>query len=135
MSGPLPIRIPTSVIHETFDDEAVLVNLQSGAYFSVRGAALGLWERIRSGATIPDLLDGGSGGEEDVRVLLDVLRNEGLIEDGPGSGAPHVNGGLAARLMPTAFAGALEKFTDVESLLMLDPIHDVGPEGWPSPAP
>jgi hypothetical protein len=121
------------VFHETFDDEAVVVNLQSGAYFSVRGPALALWERIRSGATSSELLDAGSGAGGDVTVLLDVLRIEGLIEGAPGNGAPLVEGALAERLAATVFAGALEKFTDVEGLLLLDPIHDVGPEGWPRP--
>jgi hypothetical protein len=135
LSVPEPIRIPTFVIHETFDDEAVVVNLRSGAYFSVRGSALGLWERIRSGATSTELLDPASGGARDVTILLDVLRIEGLIEGAPGSRPPHVNGDLAERLAPTVFAGAFEKFTDVEGLLMLDPIHDVGAEGWPRPGP
>jgi len=29
----------------------------------------------------------------------------------------------------------LQKYTDMADLLLLDPIHEVGEQGWPHPAP
>lgn len=134
MSRSDRIHIPDSVIHETFEDEAVVVNLRSGAYFSVREPALAIWERIRAGATTGEI-DDSSAASADVSILLDVLRSEGLIEAPPdcADGPPLDDRPLADRLGSTIFDGAMEKFTDVEGLLMLDPIHDVASEGWPRP--
>jgi hypothetical protein len=37
---------------------------------------------------------------------------------------------------PAAFEPPLlEKFTDMEDLLLLDPVHEVDGRGWPHPAP
>jgi hypothetical protein len=38
--------------------------------------------------------------------------------------------------LPAEYARpALSKFEDVAEMLLMDPVHDVGPAGWPNPAP
>src|SRR5262245_32586009 len=44
------------VIAEHFEDEYVIVNLKSGAYYGLRGTGAIIWEMIVSGATRADIV-------------------------------------------------------------------------------
>ena len=52
------------------------------------------------------------------------------VEDPP-RGAVHLKMGAAG--LPFS-APTLEAYRDLQSLFLLDPVHEVGEEGWPSPA-
>ena len=68
--------------------------------------------------------------------LLDELAAEGLIEPDGASGDADV----AAAAPPTTNgrlpfqAPVLEKHSDMQDLILLDPVHEVGPRGWPHTA-
>jgi hypothetical protein len=50
----------------------------------------------------------------------------------PAADSTEVNSGVR----PTFESPTLAKFTDMEDLLLLDPVHEVSPDqGWPHPAP
>ena len=102
------------VLDEVFDGEAVLVNLRTGRYYSLDAAATEVWGAVVAGEPLPD------GGAAFARRLVDeelAITDELLPE-------PSDDGG------PT-----MEVFTDMEDILLLDPIHDVDYEaaGWPTP--
>ena len=70
--------------------------------------------------------------------LLAQLQQENLIVpvDGVASIAldqllPSTNG----HEKPSFNAPALQKYSDMQELLLLDPIHDVDEAGWPKPNP
>src|SRR5262245_26357185 len=70
-----------------------------------------------------------------VREFLSALLEEGLVEatgqaTSASNGAPAATNGAARR--PFA-PPRLERHTDMQDLLVLDPIHDVGETGWPTP--
>jgi hypothetical protein len=129
------------VVHESFVDEAVIVNLNSGAYYSLDKCGLAIWNLIAAGASIGEMVDRISGrytaAREDILAavveLISSLRREDLIQpaaEGNNLGiAPDANsnGGEKIPFEPPR----LNKFTDVEDLLVLDPIHDVDAAGWP----
>src|ERR1700691_5728472 len=58
------------VVHESFVDEAVIVNLNSGAYYSLDKCGLAIWNLIAAGASIGEMVDRISGrytaGREDI---------------------------------------------------------------------
>jgi hypothetical protein len=128
-----------AVVSETIDGEAVVINLERGVYFSIRGTGLAIWTDLLAGMEIDDVakrLAGtyGSAGPSvaaDARRFLDRLVEEGLIRERaaavatPPAAAAIAAGG--AYEPPT-----LEKYTDMEALLLLDPIHDVDEAGWPN---
>ena len=95
-----------NVIHETIEGEVILIDLKTGTYYSLRDSGAAIWQSIEQGA-----------GEDDIEA-------EPMAR-------PSDNG--AARL-PFA-APVLEKHTDMQDLILLDPVHEVGAEGWPHPAP
>ena len=122
----MSIRINApDIIQETFDDESVIVNLRQGLYYSLNKTALPLWEEIVKGTCLDQLHAGGHEFSADKVVgFLKELRAENLIivegEDIPEAGSP------------TDF---LQKFEDLQDLLLLDPIHDVDERGWPHAKP
>ena len=81
------VRIPENVISEAFEDEVVLLNLNTGFYFSLTGTGAKIWEllgrsedltAIRAAiladyAVEPDSLD------EDLRQLVAQLTEHGLV--------------------------------------------------------
>ncbi len=133
-----------AVIAEVIDGEAIIVNLDSGAYYSLRGSACAIWELFAQQLTAAEVTAtltaryAGSPAviEAGVKTLLDELVGEQLLTpaaDGlPASLPPSANGHAAH---PPFEPPMLEKFTDMADLLLLDPIHEVDEMGWPHAAP
>jgi hypothetical protein len=128
------------VVHETIDGETILVQLETGNYYSLRGTADETWKLLESGLSIDgavaedvdrSLIDGG------VRALADELVRERLLEPYvPGDGAAAPSGSFALDPpAPTFAAPTLEKYTDMQGFLLLDPIHESDSTGWPHPKP
>lgn len=134
------IRLNTpDVIHESFDNESVIVNLRIGIYFSLNEAGLPLWEEIGKGTTDERLValwrakqeTDEAGARAVVGAFLKELQDEQLIvSDEPGALSAPAGDPPAGIVRPT-----LQKYTDLQDLLMLDPIHDVDERGWPHSKP
>jgi hypothetical protein len=137
----VPAFRPTSadVAHERVDDEVIAINLATGAYFSMTGPAADCWTLLVAGtateaaagvlaaryATEPSLVGA------DVNALTARLVEEGLLaERQDGAAVPEAEALLTAPTAPYR-TPVLEKFDDMEELLLLDPIHDVDAAGWP----
>ena len=76
--------------------------------------------------------------ERAVNQLLDELREEELIVADDANGKLPSNDNVAGTTKPEASPRAefrtpiFEKFTDMQELILLDPIHQVDEAGWPS---
>ncbi len=128
------------VVMESFGGEVVLVQMKSGNYYSLQGSAPLIWELIERGSSVEETVDfllaRHSGDEEEVRRsvrnLVEELVAESLIV--PVTGAlPKVSTEAPVPEDPgTPFVlPVLERYTDMQELLFLDPIHDVDESGWP----
>jgi hypothetical protein len=131
------------VIGEVIEGEAIIVNLESGAYYSLQGTGALVWTLLGSGASLENINavvtaqytgDAGSIAQA-VLSLVEELQREGLIsavETAPGDSF------AAAPVLPVErrefVAPVLAKYTDMADLLLLDPIHEVDAPGWPQPA-
>ncbi|WP_129670916.1 PqqD family protein [Candidatus Chloroploca sp. Khr17] len=133
-----------AVISEIVDGEAIVVNLDSGAYYSMRDSAGVIWAALLHGndaQAIGTLLSEvyGMSAETvagEVDTFLDQLLAEQLVV--PAVNPPEALPPLLIDLPPdeTFTSPLLEKYTDMADLLLLDPIHEVDAEtGWPQPAP
>lgn len=132
------------IISEVIGDEAVIVNLDSGAYYSVSGAGTEIWSVAQHGGTVAEAIQyvAGcySGSEGDfvtaVTSFVQELHAEGLIrlQEPPQANrtttfdAPPTAAGIRPFVVPV-----LEKYTDMAELLLLDPVHEVTGAGWPKP--
>jgi hypothetical protein len=130
----------SAVIFEVMGNEVVIVNLKKGAYYSLGGVGVLVWtllekenslrqiaERVAAeyeGEAIPDAI---------ASLIAQMQAEEILLEDG----TPDCDEGcepcgfLAAEKKQFA-APALQKFSDMQDLLLLDPIHEVDEMGWPN---
>jgi hypothetical protein len=129
------------VICEQQDDEVIAIHLETGAYYSLQGSACRLWSLIEADVTVADIVESfkavhGGHAEEIAAAINEFLRQleaDQLI----------VSDSSAGKSLATAFTDALEspvpqfhlqKYSDMEELLRLDPVHDVGGGGWPEVA-
>jgi hypothetical protein len=129
---------PQKIVHETIDGEVILIHLQTGNYYSLGGSGAAIWSLLAAGATEDEVVstlrlwyEADPGAiEEAVESLVSQLVTEELLEDGaPPRVAPpaQLNGERVAFAPP-----ALEKYTDMQDFLLVDPIHEVGETGWPA---
>jgi len=137
------INTPT-VTHETIDGEAVIINLDSGNYYSLVEAGSFIWALVERGASageVQNLLQQtyqGNNGDIDrgVQALLAQLQQENLIvpvDEVPAVDLTEVLPSGNGHAKPVFNAPLLNKFSDMQELLLLDPIHDVDETGWPKP--
>jgi Coenzyme PQQ synthesis protein D (PqqD) len=134
-----------NVIHETIEGEVILIDLKTGTYYSLRDAGAAVWQAIQNGAgeegIAAELRSRYDASDEQVheavRQLLAELEREGLVRAEEGEAVPPARPSASdngAVRRPFA-APVLEKHTDMQDLILLDPVHEVGAEGWPHPAP
>lgn len=143
---PARIRVNTpQVIHESIDGEVIIIDLASGTYYSVKGSGAEIWSVIHEspGLTLGELTDvltpRFQDAPTDVEPLISAfvsgLRAEGLVVAADGdAGVPVVtadgNGSKRAFAVPV-----LEKYTDMQDLVLIDPVHQVDAAGWPHALP
>jgi hypothetical protein len=132
-----------NIMHEMIDNEVVVVNLDNGTYYSFDGVGGQIWELLgASGGSLEGLraqLAARFLGEPEqiasaVTKFVARLRDEGLVRvatDTAGAAAQPTaadNGERRPFVEPS-----LQKYTDMEALLLADPIHEVDEEGgWPN---
>ena len=126
------------VISETIDGETIILHLGNGFYFSVGGSGAVMWQLLSQ--SVPERraaeIVGGHFGvdraevSEAVTGFVAELAAEGLLVQADGSAA---TAGAVPDAAPAPWAPpTLSKFTDMEDLLLLDPVHEVSPQqGWP----
>ena len=133
------------VIHEFFDDEVVIVNLDSGCYYSTDKSGFAIFkllighsstlEVIQSLARAYDIPE--ENISKPINEFVNQLTNEALIvpdgEDLPEEiQAPTQPPATSPSSLVRHFeAPVLNKYSDMKDLLLLDPIHDVDEKGWP----
>ena len=139
------VNTPT-VTHETIDGEAVIINLDSGNYYSLVDVGSFIWGLVEKGASAGEVQDlvlqtyQGNATDVDrgVQELLAQLQQENLIVPADETGALDLSEVLRSNNgheKPSFNPPSLHKYSDMQELLLLDPIHDVDDAGWPKPNP
>lgn len=83
------IRLRQDIAWREIDGEIVLLDLTGAAYYSVSRSGVVLWPAVVEGSTLDQLAERLARefslerqvAERDVRVLIDSLRGEGLLEE------------------------------------------------------
>lgn len=130
-----------SVIHEQFDGELVAIHLDTGAYHSLLGCGADAFLLLSEEATAGEVAEAlaakyDAAADQILMALgpfLDALKAEDLITTvevrrtrdplrlaTDGSKLPFQ-------------APSLDAYHDLQSLFLLDPVHEVGEQGWPAP--
>ena len=127
------------VISETIDGETVIISLTSGSYYSLKHSGAAIWSGIQQSARLSDIAEmvrttfevGGASVEAEMGALIDRLAEEGLVRPSAAAASAGARAALAGLALKAFRPPLLEKFTDMEAMLLLDPVHDVDDEGWP----
>jgi hypothetical protein len=132
-------QIAPQVLRELIDDEVVIINMQSGSYYSLTDTGAVIWEMLEQSCGRSDMLnrlvaqyDADTDTiAQSLEQLLEQLQNENLIlvtEATEMSNKTTERPDHRQSFVPPL----LNKYDDMQELLLVDPIHDVDPSGWPN---
>ena len=127
------------VISETIDGETIIINLESGNYFSLNASGGDLWQELVRNASRTAILQSlcrryslsADQAKVDIEDFLARLSQENLIAARPAASPANELPSQIAGDAPPYEKPALLKYEDMQDLLLLDPIHDVDEAGWP----
>lgn len=125
------------IVYEVLNSEVIVIDFNTGNYFALIHVAKLIWQFLEkevSAQQMVQILAGAFRCEPDIisndlKNFLEELDRNGLIEqvEGPTMGQPpefNIDGWEYNH--PN-----LETYTDVQNLLLLNPIHEVAEGGWP----
>ena len=127
------------IVSEEIDGETLVINYDTGTYYSFIGPSSFAWKLIGEGNAVSSVIDAlrhayvaeAGAIEESMFDFVRQLKAAGLIapDEAAAATAPVV-GPLPGKapFAPLEF----KTFTDLQDLLVLDPIHDVDQTGWPA---
>lgn len=131
-----------NVVADDFDNDTVVVNLDTGTYFNLRKGASTLWELLVSGVDTEILVQtlvehadiDASAFQTRLQQFITELADHGLITPGVGDATEFPQDRVASLSGISLDDIVLEVYSDLQDILLLDPVHDVGPDGWPRAA-
>lgn len=144
MTDAKKVRInEPKVVHESLDGEVILIHMDSGNYYSIDPVGADIWNLINSGMPTQKIIDDfrlryeGAAEEvsESVASFVAQLMKEDLVvaDEAIDSAEDKSSADDAPVQKKTAFtAPKLEIYSDMQDLLLLDPIHEVNAQGWPN---
>ncbi len=141
------VKINTpNVVHETIDGEAILLNLRTGDYYSIDDIGALVWDYIEKTGnwqTAIELLGSTNNNQKEligksVQDFVSKLIKEELLIQDTETTKIHENGlaeleDLLKKAASDFKPPVVNKYSDMQDLLLLDPIHDVDEKGWPEP--
>lgn len=120
------------IVFESFDGEAVVLNLANGRYFGFSDSGSRVWQALSSGVALEDLVGAAPAGAEQLQAFVSELVEFGLLMQS-GQPAQPLPDELAAALAAAQGPFTVTIHDDLADLLIVDPIHEVEePLGWPA---
>jgi hypothetical protein len=123
-------------VGETLDGETIAINLETGRYYSMNVSGSVVWELMRSGFSVRQMIDSAAERYDAERAAIEkaipdflaALKQSNLIvvSHSSDSRAPVWTGPKERFEFPT-----IKEYDDMEEMLLADPIHDVTLAGWP----
>lgn len=131
-----------SVVSEVIDGELVIMNLQTGSYYSAEDSGAVLWGWIEKGYGLKDIgsllvshyCDVSDDVDDQLREFVATLLENDLIREN-GEAPPCIKLSAPGGGRPVFHSPEINIYTDMKDMLLLDPIHDVDETGWPMPNP
>jgi hypothetical protein len=122
---------------ETIQGETIIIHLGTGSYYSLQGVGADVWSALTRGADRTQILVelveryevADLEAAQSVDALLAELQAEELVVDGP---ERELYQPAEASSERTEFVvPKVEKHTDMQDIILLDPVHEVDERGWP----
>lgn len=135
----------SKIVHDTIEGEVIIINFDTGVYYSLNSVCKDVWSHLEKGAFLPEIVDDLMNkyeGEKDViqsevnQLLTELAKEELLIsiEDADNNREKQRNilESADGNNKPLFTKPAFRKYTDMKEMLLLDPIHEVDETGWPA---
>ncbi len=124
------------IVFESFDGEAVVLNLANGKYFGFSDSGSTVWQALSSGVDARALIGLNAGGSTlgaaELEHFISQLLELGLLVPSETAAQP-LPGELPAELAATSEPLHVSIHDDLADLIIVDPIHEVEePLGWPA---
>jgi len=135
---------PAKIVSEIIDGEAILINLTNGYYYSLDTTAAEIWTHLQAGRTALEIVSvlrrrydcSQTDPEAAVQALIATLEADELIAPGMPSPGPALHMLASDEASGTPFRlPTLQRFSDMQGFLLVDPIHEVDDTGWPNVTP
>ncbi len=124
------------LVSRQFGDEIVVANYENGLYYSLIGTSADIWLGLAAGRGVDEIVAAFSANyPPSVAVISSSIPNfvDRLAAEGIVVAAAEASESRPWMPMPaeTFVAPLLERFDDLQELLLLDPVHEVSEAGWP----
>jgi hypothetical protein len=129
------------VINETLDNETIIINLETGVYYSINLTGTIIWKAIDSGFNINTITDkflvkfenqASENIQELITRFVNFIESELLIEKAETATLDSASfDKFLAGITSDFITPTIEKYQDMQDMLLADPIHEVENDGWP----
>ncbi len=135
----------SNIVYEMFDNEVVIINLDNGNYYSYDGVGVDIWNQLTKKISIDSISQSLSDiypsvQLDDLKTIIiksiTDLENENLLISSEIKNNQEIITSVEAHQdtrvetngikIPT-----LQRFTDMQDFLLVDPIHEIDYEKWP----
>jgi hypothetical protein len=127
------------IMHERLDGEVVALDMSTGRYFSMSGPGADIWFLIVSGLEFSqwsaELAKAYSATENFIGIeeFVFKLEDAGLVTPASGQSASADWSGFPNDHQRQVWTSPeLFSYDDLSDLILIDPIHDVADDGWPT---
>lgn len=125
------------VITENIDGELIVLNMESGKYYSTQGSGIAIWQLLSGGYLEQDVVDilvarhpeNGDAISEAVAEMKQLFIDDNLLK--PSESDEPLAAQLELEPDRPFEKPEFKAYTDMQGLLLLDPIHEVEDMGWP----
>lgn len=125
-----------AVISEPMEDEVVVINLDNGCYYNLNKTAAQIWSGLEQGHSAKTVAshfvrsypDNADAVMRDFEAFINRITEENLIRETEAKSPETIDVKITDG---TYIKPDFEKFTDMQEMLLLDPIHEVSEAGWP----
>ncbi len=130
----------SKAISETIDGEAIIVNLDTGFYYSANKTATIIWNEIQENNSIKNIshfflnhyeVDEDTLEKYMTEIISLFLKDDLILKSEPDS-SPDSIGNPTNSIKETFIIPKIERYDDMAGALMSDPVHDANEDGWPN---
>ncbi|ESY46083.1 PqqD family protein [Mesorhizobium sp. RSR380A] len=124
------------IVFESFDGEAVVLDLSNGKYFGFSDSGSRVWQALSSGVATEALVGAAAAAAKislaDLESFVARLLDFGLLAPAETPAQP-LSGELSSALAASNEQLKVDVHDDLADLIIVDPIHEVEePLGWPA---
>lgn len=127
-------------ISETLDGETIVINLETGNYYSMNETGTIVWNFLQTprspkqiaGYFIPEYGISADAAEKAVSEFILSLMADGLVIETDTVISAPIEASGNPNLKKEYAVPAIQKYDDMQEMLLADPIHDVDAAGWPT---